>query len=143
MDNIIKSFEFESEAVKLTLNIKKEIHRNYLRLVIDGNLISNNNDLIKNESRNSSSLNTSLSYLNHTIFWMSSNEWKGLRWENYSNETKFSVFRSVGELKESYIIQREFIDRISSYFYDSIKNYKRIKLLYETKIEEILTEEKN
>lgn len=140
MDNIVKSFEFESEGIKLILNIKKEIHKNSLRLIIDGNIISNNIDLVRSDSTNFSSQDISLKYLNNTIFWISSNEWKGLRWEKYSNETRYSIYRDVKEMKESYIIQRNFIDIIGSYFYDCIKNYKKIKLLYETKIEEIITE---
>lgn len=141
MDNIIKSFEFESENIKLILNIKKEFHRNCLRVIIDGDVISNNKDLVRIDSTNGSSKDISLQYLNNSIFWISSNEWKGLRWDKYSNETKYSIFRNVTEMKESYIIQREFITLVGDYFYDCIKNYKRVKLLYETQIEEIASEE--
>lgn len=140
MENIVKSFQFESEGVNLTLNIRKELHGGGLRLIIDGDVISNNTDLNRSESFNSSSRNISLKYHNNTVFWISSNEWKGFRWEKYSNETKYSVFRTVSEMKESYIQQREFITAISDYFYDSIKKYKQIKLLFETHLDEIISE---
>jgi hypothetical protein len=141
MDDIIKSFEFESENIKLILNIRKEFHRNCLRVIIDGDVISNNKDIVRIDSSNGSSKDISLKYLNNTIFWISSNEWKGLRWEKYSNETKYLIFRNVSEMKEAYVIQREFISVIGDYFYDCIKNYKKVKLLYETQINEIVTEE--
>jgi|GEM_PF-4806240 len=141
MDNIFKSFTFEAENVQLILNIRKELHRNCLRFIIDGQVISNNKDLKIYYSVNGSSRGTSLSYLNNSFFWISSNEWKGLRWEKYSNETKYSIFRNVREMKDSYIVQRDFIPLIASYFYDCIKHYKNIKLLYETKIDDIISEE--
>ena len=142
MKEILKSFEFEAEGVKLILNIQKELHGNYLRIVIDGDILSNNLDLRRNLSTNCSSDNISLIYGNSTIFWISTNEYKGLRWENYSNETKFSIFRTVNEMKEAYIIQRDFVPVIGNYFFDCIKTYKTKKVLFETKIEEILEDEK-
>ena len=143
MDDILKSFQFEAEGVKLILNIRKELHKNCLRLIIDGDVISSNKDLIRDDSTNFSSKNFSLKYLKNTIFWISSNEWKGLRWDKYTNETKYLVYRNVKEMKEAYIIQRDFIPLIANYFYDSIKKYKEIKLLYETKIDEIISQDES
>ncbi len=143
MDDILKSFQFESEGVKLILNIRKELHKNCLRLIIDGDVVSNNKDLIRGESTHFSSKGISLHYLKNTIFWISSNEWKGLRWDKYTNETKYLVYRNVKEMKEAYIIQRDFIPLIANYFYDCIKKYKEVKLLYETKIDEIISEDES
>ncbi|AWI26835.1 hypothetical protein [Flavobacterium pallidum] len=141
MSNLIKSFQFESEGVILTINIRKEVYKNSLKMIIDGDVISNNPDLVKGYSTNFSSKDISVKYLDNSILWISSNEWKGLRWEKYSNETKYSIFNSVKEMKESYIAQREYVDLICSYFYDCIKNYKKLKLLYETQIDEIISED--
>lgn len=141
MDNIFKSFLFESEGIYLNLIIKKQFHSNCLRFIIDGEITSNNEDLVINTSTKGSSRSFSLRYLNNPIFWISSNDWKGLRWEKYSYETKYSIFRDIKEMKDAYIKQREFIEIISSYFYDSIKRYKNIKLLYETSFQEILHDE--
>ena len=138
MDNIIKSFEFESENVKLILNIKKEVYRGVLKMFIDGYIISNNSDIVISKSTYLSSESTSLSYKNSTIFWMSYNTWKGLRWENFKNETKFSYYTSVNEMKEKYIQQRDFIPKISDYFFDCLNNYKKLALLYDTSISEII-----
>ncbi|WP_146171820.1 hypothetical protein [Flavobacterium magnum] len=110
-------------------------------MIIDGDVISNNPDLVIGYSTNCSSKDISVKYLANSIFWISSNEWKGLRWEKYSNETRYSIFSSVKEMKESYIAQREYADLIGSYFYDCIKNYKKLKLLYETQIDEIISED--
>ena len=88
MNNIFKSFIFESEGVKLTLNINKEFHSKCLRFIIDGNIETNNKDFNIYSSVNGSSLSFSLNYLDNSLIWISSNEWKGLRWEKYSNETK-------------------------------------------------------
>jgi len=141
MENVIKSFSFESENIKLVLNIKKEVYKNALKMFIDGNVISNNTDLKRLESQNGSSRNISLSYKNNTIFWMSSNNYKGLRWEDYDKATGFSLYVSVKEMKEHYIEQREYITQIAEYFYDCIKRFMEIKLLYETPLDDIISEE--
>lgn len=141
MDDIIKSFKFESEKIELTLNIKKEVKNGYIKMFIDGNLISNNSDVKVGFSTNITSKNFNLSYQNNSFFWISSNEWKGMRWINYKNETKFAIYRNLIEMKEEYIKQREFITIISNYFYKSINKYKEIKLLFETNLEEIVSEE--
>lgn len=141
MDNVIKSFIFESEGIQLVLNIKKELHKGCLKMFIDGNVNSNNTEITIDKSTNFSSKNIALKYKNTIIFWISTNDWKGLRWENYRNETKIAIYRDVKEMKERYIEQREFITVISNYFYDCIKNYKRIKILYETSLNEIISDD--
>lgn len=110
-------------------------------MYIEGDIITSDKELQINRSTNGTSNNTSLVYKNKVIFWMSSNDWKGLRWDNYSNETKFSTYNSVKEMKEKYIHEREFITPISEYFYDCMKNYKRIRLLYETPINDIISDD--
>ena len=141
MNNILKSFSFECEQVRLDLFIRKEFRNNYLLLIIDAKIESNNPDLIISTATNISSKNYSLSYLNQSIFWISTNDWKGIRWEKYSNESRISVFREIGEMKDAYIIQREFVSKVSNYFYDCIKNYKKTKLLFETTLDEIIHED--
>lgn len=140
MDNIIKSFEFESENVKLILNIKKEVYRGVLKMFIDGNIISNNPEITINKSLQLSSKSTSLIYKNSVFFWMSYNNGKGLRWANFKNETKFCYYTNVNEMKEKYIQQRDLIPNISDYFFDCMKNYKKLALLYDTSIFEIITD---
>ena len=76
MNDIIKSFKFSCENVELTLNIKKEINRGSIKMFIDGDLVSNNNELKLTTSTNISSLNFNLSYQNKSFFWMSYNKWK-------------------------------------------------------------------
>ena len=139
MDNLIKSFHFEAENIKLTLNIKKKIYRDGLKMFIDANLTTNN--VKKDESKNGSSQNLSLNYKNKLFFWISSNEYKGLRWDKYSNETGYAVYYNVTQMKERYIVQREFIPKIAEYFYNSIKIYKETKMLYETRLEDIFAED--
>lgn len=141
MENIIKSFYFESENVMLELHIKKELFKGALKMFIDANLVSNNTDITIHHSSNISSKDHSLMYLKNSFFWISTNDWKGLRWENYKNETKFAVYRDVSEMKEKYIEQREFITLVSNYFYNCMKNYKNLKILYETKLNEIVSED--
>ena len=138
MGDIIKSFKFESEGIQLILNVKKKIYKGYLKMFIVGDIVSNNIDLVVDKSSNFSSENTALKYKNSIIFWISSNDWKGLRWGNYKNEARASTYCNVKEMKDKYIEQREFITIISDYFYDCIKNYKRIKLLYETSLDEVI-----
>lgn len=137
MENILKSFEFESESVKLTLFIKKEVGTGFIRIFIDGNIVSNNYNLKVEQSTN----NFSLKYQNKSFFWISSNGVKGFQWENRKNTTIFSVYRNVTEMRDKYVVQREFIAQISNYFYECIKNYMETKLLYETSFEEIINEE--
>lgn len=141
MDDIIKTFHFQSENVELHLHIKKSLFKGGLKMYIEGDIITSDKELQINRSTNGTSNNTSLVYKNKVIFWMSSNDWKGLRWDNYSNETKFSKYNSVKEMKEKYILEREFITPISEYFYDCMKNYKRIRLLYETPINDIISDD--
>ncbi len=90
---------------------------------------------------NGTSKNIGLTYKNKTFFWISSNDWKGLRWKNYNNATGFSIYHSVKEMKEQYIDQREFITQIAGYFYDCIKKFKETKMLYETPLEDIISDE--
>lgn len=140
MDEIIKTYVFESEKVKLILNIKKELHKGSIKMFIDGDLISQNNDLIVDKSTNISSNNFALKYKNSLVFWMSSNDWKGMRWKNYNNESRIAIYRNLDEMKEKYISQREFITQISTYFYECIKTYKHNKILFETSINEIISD---
>ncbi len=140
MDNIIKSFHFEAENIKLTLNIKKEIYRDGLKMFIDANVTTNNINVKKVESVNGSSKNISLNYKNKPFFWISSNDWKGLRWDKYSNETGYEIYYNVTQMKERYIVQREYIPKIAEYFYNSIKIFKETKMLYETRLEDIIYE---
>lgn len=137
MAETIKLFEFQSENVELILSINKDIYKNNIKMYIYGEVISKNNDIILDTSHN----DILLKYKNQKLFWLSYNKWKGLRWENYKNETKYELYSSTQEMKEAYIKQRDFIPLISAYFYDSIKNYKRLKLLFETSIDEIISEE--
>ena len=45
------------------------------------------------------------------------------------------------KMRKEYIKQREFVCIISNYFYHSLNKYKEMKLLYETQIEEIYSDE--
>jgi len=141
MDNLIKSFQFESESIKLVLYIKKEVYKSGIKMFIEGHVTTNNDDVKLEESVNGSSKNISLSYKNKTFFWISSNDWKGMRWDNYDNATGFSVYDTLKEMKEQYINTREFITILSEYFYNCIKKYKETKMLYETPLEDIISEE--
>lgn len=142
MDNIIKSFSFNSEGIELILSIKKEIFKGKLKMFIEGEVKYNNPDIITHRSENGTSKDLSLSFKNSNFFWISSNDWKGLRWEKYSNESRFLVYSNLTEMKEAYIKQREYITLISNYFYESVKKYKELKLLYETNIVDIMDDTK-
>jgi len=139
MDNIIKSFTFNSEGIDLVLNIKKETFKGALKMFIEGDVKYNNSEIITSESVNGSTKSLYLSYKKSIFFTISTNDWKGFRWGKNEIETKFSIYRNVTEMKEAYIIQREFVTPISNYFYDSVKKYKELKLLYETSIDELIT----
>jgi hypothetical protein len=140
MDNLIKSFKFESESIILDLYIKKEVYKSGIKMFIEGHVTTNNDDVKLHESVNGSSKHKSLSYKDNTFFWISSNYWKGMRWDNYDNATGFSVYDTLKEMKEQYINMREFITILSEYFYNCIKKYKEIKLLYETPVDDIISE---
>jgi len=144
MNNIIKSFHYESENVVLTLNIKKRVssNSNGLIMFIDGGLSSENQYLEIRYDRNSLSENTSLIYRDKIVFWISYNPYKGLRWENYRNETGIAYFESINEMKEQYIKQLDYIPEIANYFYDSLKNAKKIMFLFDTNINELIDEDK-
>jgi hypothetical protein len=141
MDNIIKSFSFECENIKLVLNIKKEVLKDSIKMFIDANVTNNNLDITEHKSENGTSKNLCLKFKNENIFWISYNKRKGLRWKSYKNETGFTVYNTLKEMKEQYIEQREFIPQIAEYFYSSIKRFKKIKLLYDLQIEEIIEED--
>lgn len=141
MDNIIKSFSFECENIKLVLNIKKEVLKDSIKMFIDTYVTNNNLDLTEHKTEKGTSKNISLKFKNETIFWVSYNKWKGVRWKNYKNETGFSAYNNLIEMKEQYIKQRKFITQIADYFYNSIKRFKEIQLLYDTHIDEIIDEE--
>lgn len=138
-NTIIKAFEFSSEGIVLTLYIRKIVYKGVLKMFIDADILVNNTEISKNVSNNGSSIYTTLIYKNSSILWIGTNDWKGLRWKNFSNETKFAYYTDLKSMKEKYIEQREFIDIVSNYFYDCIKNYKKIKLVYETSIDEIIS----
>ncbi|WNM17972.1 hypothetical protein [Flavobacterium capsici] len=138
MDNVIKSFQFESERVILILYIKKEIYGKGIKMYIDADIINNNENVELVMSDNISSRNKSLKYLQESFFWISYNPWKGMRWEKYSKETGFRTYNTIEEMKDLYIEQRKFINLISEYFYDSIKRFKKLQLLYDTQIDEII-----
>ncbi len=71
---------------------------------------------------------------------MSFNNYKRLRWVNYYKSTGFSTYHSIREIKERYIEQRKFITQIAEYF-NCINKFMEIKMLYETPLEDIITEE--
>lgn len=73
--------------------------------------------------------------------YIGSNNWKGVRWGKSKNESKFTIYRNIAEMKKAYIKQRDFITLISTYFYDSIKTFKELQLLYETPLEDIIPEQ--
>lgn len=88
MSDIIKSFQFVSENVTLVLSIKKGIYKNNVKIYINANVVSENKDLRVETDGN----DIILSYKTQRIFWLSHNTWKGLRWENYKNETGFVLY---------------------------------------------------
>ncbi len=141
-ESIIKAFEFNAENIFLTIYIRKIIYKGILKMFIDATITVNNDEIVKYVSQNGSSINTSLLYKDSPFFWISTNDWKGLRWKTFSNETKFGYYRDITGMKDLYIEQRKFIPLISQYFYESITHYKNLKLLYETEIDEIIIENK-
>jgi hypothetical protein len=143
MDNIIKSFQFEAENIKLTLSIKKEVYKGAIKMFIDADVdISRNNNVKKTHSINGTSKDTSLDYKGNTFFWVSTNDWKGMRWDNYSNETKFRTYSTLQDMKESYLELREYIPLIAEYFYNCVNKYKQLKILFETNLDEIMVDDK-
>jgi len=141
MENILKTFKFESENIILFLDIKKEISGAAIKMIISARIENKNPNVIMTESFNSSSYDIHLKYKTGAFFYIGSNDWKGVRWEKSKNESKYNIYRNISEMKEAYIKQREFITVISSYFYDSIKKFKELQLLYETPLEDIISEE--
>lgn len=141
MDNILKSFKFESENVILFLDLKKEISGAAIKMIIHARIENNNSDIIMNEFFNGSSHDIHLKYKNGVFLYIGSNDWKGVRWKKKTNQSTYSIYRDIAEMKEAYLKQRHFITLISNYFYDSIKKFKEIKLLYETSIDDIIYEE--
>ena len=140
MNDIIKTFKFQSENVELLLHIKKGVHQTYagLKIYIDGELKSKNSEFNVKKSKDGLSVNTNLNFKNKTIFWMSYNPHQGLRWKNYNNKTGVLIFNNVKEMKEKYIIQRDIIPLIGDYFFECIKNAKKNIMLYETPLSDIL-----
>ncbi len=138
--DIIKSFTFNSEGIELVLKIKKETFKGALKMFIVGEVKYDNSEIITTKSVNGSTKSLYLSYKKSSFFSISTNDWKGFRCGQHDIETKFSIYRNVTEMKEAYIEQREFITPISNYFYDGVKKYKELKLLYETPIDEILSD---
>jgi hypothetical protein len=142
MDEIIKTFKFEAEKVELLLHIKKSIHSNsIIKMYIDGDIKSNNIDLVVSSVTNGASLNTSLMYKDNTILWISFNFQQGLRWKSYDKKTEVLYYQNLEEMKEKYIIQRDIIPIIGEYFFDSIKNVKNTMMLFETPLQEIIEED--
>lgn len=138
MDNIIKSFHFEAEGIELILYIRKEIFRTGLKMFIEADVMYDNVDINSERTLNGTSKDLNLIYKNKSIFWVSSNNWKGLRWGSYKNESGILFYNNVAQMKEQYVIMRGFVTLISNYFYESVKKYKELKLLYETSIDEIV-----
>lgn len=140
MGDIIKTFNFNCENVELVLNIKKEISKATIKMFIDGEVICNNKDLKLRSSTDNSSADFNLIYIDKSFFWISYNKYKGMRWDKYNNETKYEYYRNLDEMKNAYIKQREFITIISNYFYDSLRKFKQIKILNETPIGEVYSD---
>lgn len=138
MDNIIKSFHFEAEGIELILYIRKEIFRTGLKMFIEADVMYDNVDINSERTLNGTSKDLNLIYKNKSIFWVSSNNWKGLRWGSYKNESGILFYNNVAQMKEQYVIMRGFVTLISNYFYESVKKYKELKLLYETSIDELV-----
>ena len=138
MDNIIKSFHFEAEGIELILYIRKEIFRTGLKMFIEADVMYDNVDINSERTWNGTSKDLNLIYKNKSIFWVSSNNWKGLRWGSYKNESGILFYNNVAQMKEQYVIMRGFVTLISNYFYESVKKYKELKLLYETSIDELV-----
>jgi len=143
MSDIIKTFKFESEGVQLFLHIKKEVHNINIgaRMYIYGDIASVNSELKVNKTKDGLTENTFLTYQDNTVFWISYNEYKGLRWKSYNNKTGFSVYQSVKEMKEKYIEQCDLIPAIGDYFMESIKVVKKAMMLYETPLSDIISDE--
>ncbi len=138
--SIIKSFEFTAEDVTLTLYIRKTIYKDYFKMFIDANVEVKNKDIRKLVSENGSSVYTTLTYKNNSFFWLGTNDWKGLRWKSFKNETKVEYYIDLKGMKDRYIEQSKFITLISNYFYESMHKFKNFKILYETEIDEIYFE---
>lgn len=141
MDNLLKSFKFESENIILFLDLKKEISDTAIKMIIRARIENNNPEVTMTESFNGSSHDIYLKYKTGSFLYIGSNDWKGVRWDKSKNESKYIIYRSISEMKEAYIKQREFIALISNYFYDSIKKFKNLKLLFETPLEDIYSDE--
>lgn len=141
MDNILKSFKFESENIVLFLDIKKEISGAAIKMIISARIENSNPNVIIAESFNGSSYDIHLKYKTSAFLYIGSNDWKGVRWEKSKNESKYTIYRNIVEMKEAYIKQREFITLISNYFYDAVKRFKELQLLYETTLDDIISEE--
>ncbi|OFX18524.1 MAG: hypothetical protein A2033_02350 [Bacteroidetes bacterium GWA2_31_9] len=137
MIEIIKTFKFEAEKVVLSVNINKELYgTNTVRMFVDAELVSNNNKIVISISNNGKSVNTYLLYHSKSFFWMKYNPHQGFWWES-KNQLKNEYFHSVKEMQEKYILIRDIIPDIASYFYECIKKLKNTIILFETNIKEI------
>lgn len=133
MEDIIKTFKFEAEKVELLLHIKKSVNTNStIKIYIDGEIKSNNKELIVVSVTNGASLNTSLMYQNNAVLWISFNFQQGLRWKSYNKKTEVLFYQNPEEMMEKYIMQREIILEIGEYFFDSIKKIKNTMIMFET-----------
>lgn len=147
MDNIIKTFKFEAENITLLLYIKKGIQESHpgIKIYIDGEIKSTNKNLEVIKSNEMSSVTTTLKYKIKTIFWISYNPHHGLRWglkgDLMDKKTGFCVFHTTKEMKDQYIVQRDYIPIIGDCFLEGIKIYKKESLLYETPLSDILNED--
>lgn len=151
MDNLVKSFSFNCENVTLTLNILKEISSDAIIMSIRGELTNENEDLdLINHVQEDKGF-YALKYKGTNFFSMSNRGEKfyrisnNLSWGNYisrKNENRVGVYRynNIEEMIEKYIILREYVTKVSDYFYSSIKNYKEKKMLYETDIDDVYKE---
>ena len=145
MNDTIKEFKYNAEEVTLILKFIKEIspyktHKG-IRFFIDVEIESNNKDLIiekSEDSQASSSKDTILLYKERRIYWMSFNPHQGLRWENFKNKTGILTYNSVSELKECFIKSSDYIPLILDYFYKCIAEYRKLKDLYETELDDII-----
>jgi hypothetical protein len=145
MADTIKELKYTAEGVTLSLKFMKEISpyktHDSIRFFIDAEIKSENQDLIIKKSEDSqanSSIDSTLLYKERRIFWMSFHPYHGLRWDESNNTTGILSYKSPAEMKECYIKSSDFIPKISNYFYKCIADYKKLKDLYDTELDEVI-----
>jgi len=155
MDIIIKSFTFSAEDITLTLEIRKEVYKKEILMYLAGSLTSTNKELtVKTEKvGKSTATSTNLMYKDSSFLLIEQTKkfpyktGQNFIWDPVQRGgeriTSVLSYTTLEEYVDRYKNFREDISKISEYFYNSIREYKEIKMLYETSIDDVYFDKKN